>query len=181
MSSTRKAVFLDRDGVINVLVPRDRGLYSPRNIDEFELFPWTSRALSRLADNGYELVVVTNQPDIARGLLEISELEKMHQKLCALTPIEHIYICSHDSSDHCDCRKPRPGLLLRAARDLKLDLGTSWTIGDRDSDLQAGQSAGTQTVFIQSGQEALPLHSVPTSVECNLESAVSHILDKDFN
>jgi len=172
----RKAIFLDRDGVLNKLVPRDGGMFSPRALAEFELFPWTSSVLSRLAGHGYELVVVTNQPDISRVLLKHSELEKMHQKLRALTPIEHIYVCSHDSGDGCDCRKPRPGLLLRAARDLKLNLRSSWTIGDRDSDILAGQRAGTQTIFVQSGQQQFPATQTTTIVP-DLDSATSYILN----
>jgi len=172
----QKAIFLDRDGVLNKLVPRDGGMFSPRALAEFELFPWTSTALSRLADHGYELIVVTNQPDISRGLLEHSELEKIHQKLRALTPIRHIYICPHDSGNGCNCRKPGPGLLLQAARDLKLNLRTSWTVGDRDSDLLAGQQAGTRTVFVKGGQQDFPA-TPATAIVPDLDSATSYILN----
>lgn len=179
MTLAQKAVFLDRDGVLNRLVSRDGGMVSPRTLAEFELFPWTSTALTRLADHGYELIVVTNQPDISRGLLEESELEKMHQELRALTPIVHIYVCSHDSDYGCNCRKPQPGLLLWAAQDLNLDLCSSWTIGDRDIDLVAGQRAGTQTVFIQGGQQEFPATQTTTVVP-DLDSATSYILSSQF-
>lgn len=153
MTFSHRAVFLDRDGVINKLVPRSGGNFSPQRVCDFELFSWTSKALELLRLHDYQLIVVSNQPDIARGFLEKTELSAMHTKLKQLTAIEHIYVCEHDSVDNCACRKPRPGLILRAADDHRVNIAESWMIGDRATDIEAGRLAGTKLIYVASGQE----------------------------
>lgn len=143
-----KAVFIDRDGVINELINRDGGKYSPRHVKDFHMFPFVPGAMKQIRDAEYLVVIVTNQPDISRGFLKQEVLDEMHQILRTLCQVDAIYVCPHDNSDACLCRKPLPGMLLEAASDLSIDLNSSWMIGDRDSDIQAGQKAGCRTIMI---------------------------------
>ena len=147
-----KAVFIDRDGVINELINRDGGKYSPRLVKDFDMFPFVPGAMKQIRDAGYLVVIVTNQPDISRGFLKQEVLDEMHQILRTLCHVDAIYVCPHDNSDACLCRKPLPGMLLKAASDLSIDLNSSWMIGDRDSDIQAGQKAGCRTIMIGTQQ-----------------------------
>jgi D-glycero-D-manno-heptose 1,7-bisphosphate phosphatase len=145
----RRAVFLDRDGVLNRLrheggVPRP-----PAGPDSLELLPGVEGALPRLADQGLLLVVVTNQPDVARGTLERAAVEAIHEKLRAELPLHDVLACYHDDADGCGCRKPRPGLLLRAAGDHAIDLSRSFLVGDRWKDVAAGRAAGCTTILIE--------------------------------
>jgi D-glycero-D-manno-heptose 1,7-bisphosphate phosphatase len=144
----RGAMFLDRDGVINRVVTRNGVAASPRSPEEFEVLPDVPQALRELKAGGYALVVVTNQPDVARGLLAPEAVEVMHQELKAQLPLDAILSCFHDDADGCDCRKPKPGMLLRAARDLGIDLASSFMVGDRWRDVEAGRRAGCRTFFL---------------------------------
>ena len=135
----KRAVFLDRDGVINRAVVRDRKPYPPASIRELELLPGVADALQRLKRAGYVLVVVTNQPDVARGTTPKEAVSAIHDHLMATLPIDEVRVCYHDDSDGCECRKPKPGLLLQAPR---YDLGASVMVGDRWRDIEAGQRAG---------------------------------------
>ena len=175
MTGGRRAVFLDRDGVLNKLVSRDGGFYSPRRAADFELFPWTVESLRILHENGWLLVVVTNQPDIARGHMSIDELQSMHDVLRAATPVDSIRVCPHDGTASCTCRKPQPGLFLRAIDELGIDESTSWTIGDRASDIAAGLAVGTRVIHVASGQEEPPNDDRIVRAT-NLLDAVRHIL-----
>ena len=148
-----KAIFIDRDGVINHLVSRDGGMYSPRLVTDFQIFPSVPDAIKQIREAGYLVVVVTNQPDISRGLLKPNVLDEMHQLLRAVCQVDAIYVCPHDNSDNCLCRKPLPGMLLQATTDLSIDLNNSWMIGDRATDMQAGNAVGLSNIFIASGQE----------------------------
>lgn len=148
----RPAVFLDRDGVINKPVIREGRPHPPMHVEDFELFEDVPAGCARLADEGYLLVVVTNQPDVARGLQTREAVEAMHQKLLGLLPqIARIEVCWHAGNkwaDPCDCRKPRPGLVLRAAAALNIDLNQSFLIGDRWRDIDCGHAAGCRTIFV---------------------------------
>lgn len=146
--TSRPAVFLDRDGVINAAVVRDGKPYPPVQVDAVEILPGVARALADLRAAGFALVVVTNQPDVARGKQTREAVEAIHARLRAELPLDAIYACYHDDADQCACRKPAPGLLLDAARDLGLDLGASFMVGDRWRDTEAGAAAGCRTVFI---------------------------------
>lgn len=154
-----KAIFIDRDGVINQLVSRDGGKYSPRLVTDFQIFPSVPNAIKQIREAGYLVVVVTNQPDISRGLLKPHVLDEMHQLLRAICQVDAIYVCPHDNSDDCLCRKPLPGMLLQAATDLSIDLNNSWMIGDRATDMQAGNAVGLSNIFIASGQEQRSEHT----------------------
>jgi len=147
----RQSVFLDRDGVLNRAIVRNGLPYSPSSLDEVEILPGVRKACERLRANGYLLVVVTNQPDVARGLQPLSTVEKIHALLRSRLSLDDIRVCYHDDGDGCDCRKPKPGMLLAAARDLNIDLSRSFMVGDRWRDIEAGRRAGCRTIFIKHG------------------------------
>jgi len=164
-----KAVFLDRDGVINRAIVRDGKPYPPDSLDELEILPDVPAALALLRQAGYRLIVVTNQPDVARGSKAREEVEALHQALRAQLPIDEIRVCFHDDADDCRCRKPKPGLLLDAAKTNGIDLKASVMVGDRWRDIEAGRQAGCTTVFInynyQERQPATPNVSVRSLTE----------------
>ncbi len=170
-----RGVFLDRDGVLNRPVVREGRPFAPTSLEQFELLPGVSQACSRLREQGLVLIVVTNQPDVARGVLSREQVEQMHQKLRELVPLDDIRICFHDGPDRCDCRKPRPGLLLEAARDWKLDLYESFMVGDRWRDIDAGRAAGCRTIFIDYAYRE-SLRSSPDWRVLSLPEAVDWIL-----
>lgn len=142
------AVFLDRDGVLNEVLIRNNLPCSPRTLEEFRLYPGTENHLARLKKEGYLLIVITNQPELARGLLDPKELTKMHQHLLKNLPIDEIFVCPHDNADGCACRKPKPGMLLKAAEKWGVDLKRSFFIGDTVKDLEAGRAAGCSTILL---------------------------------
>jgi D-glycero-D-manno-heptose 1,7-bisphosphate phosphatase len=148
---TLRAVFLDRDGVLNRAMIRDGKPYPPASLDELEILPDVPRALAALKECGFLLLIVTNQPDVARGAQQRLVVENMHAKLRASLPVDDFFVCYHDDNDDCDCRKPKPGLLLQAAAVYQLDLASCFLIGDRWRDIQAGQAAGCVTVWIDRG------------------------------
>jgi D-glycero-D-manno-heptose 1,7-bisphosphate phosphatase len=143
-----KAIFLDRDGVLNEAIVRDGKPYPPRTLEEFRIVEDAPEALRKLKDAGYLLIVVTNQPDVARGTASMETMQTFDAALRAALPIDDILSCFHDDSDHCDCRKPKPGLLLAAAQKHNIDLGGSYMIGDRWRDIDAGADAGCRTILI---------------------------------
>jgi D-glycero-D-manno-heptose 1,7-bisphosphate phosphatase len=149
--SVRPAVFLDRDGVINAAVVRAGKPYPPARVEDVEILPGVEAALGELRRAGYVLVVVTNQPDVARGAQRRETVDAIHARLRAALPLDAVYCCFHDDADACACRKPAPGLVLDAARDLALDLAASFLVGDRWRDIEAGAAAGCRTVFIDRG------------------------------
>ena len=144
----RQAVFLDRDGVLNRSLIRDGRPFAPTRLEEFEILPGVPEALLRLRAAGFLNVVVTNQPDIATGKQQPEVLALMHSRLMSELAIDSIRVCGHVDADNCACRKPRPGLILDAARDLGIDLASSYLIGDRWRDIAAGQQAGCEAFFI---------------------------------
>ena len=142
------AVFLDRDGVLNRPVVRDGKLASPRRVEEFELFENVARAVRRLREHGLLVFVVTNQPDVARGYMDIATLERMTALLRSQVPLDGVAVCIHDDADGCECRKPAPGMLLALAQRWNLELACSFMIGDSWRDVEAGRRAGCRTIFI---------------------------------
>ena len=145
----RRAVFLDRDGVLNRAFVRDGVTHPPANLPEFELLPGVPEAVRQLAAAGFALVVVTNQPDVARGTQDRAAVEAMNDLLCRELPLLGVLACYHDGPDGCACRKPKPGMLLEAARRWGLDLAGSFLVGDRWSDVVAGQAAGCRAVLVE--------------------------------
>ena len=146
-----RAVFLDLDGVLNHAYVRDGKPYSPDTVEEMIIVRDAASALGRLRQRGFRLIVATNQPDIARGRLTREQLDAMNAHLRANLPVDAIEICTHDDVDNCECRKPRPGLLLHAGHRDRIALGESFMVGDRYRDIEAGHSAGCRTVLIGDG------------------------------
>lgn len=145
-----RAVFLDRDGVLNRAVVRDGRPYPPATPEEFEILPGAAEAARRLRDAGFLLIGATNQPDVARGTQRREVVEAMNDRLLAEMPIAAILVCYEDGDD-CPRRKPNPGLLLEAAEAYAIDLSASYMVGDRWRDIEAGRRAGCRTVFIDRG------------------------------
>jgi D-glycero-D-manno-heptose 1,7-bisphosphate phosphatase len=147
----RAAVFMDRDGVINRAFVRGGVPHPPDSVDALEILPHVPQALDSLKAHGFTLVVVTNQPDVARGTCSRACVERIHRRLAMALPLDAIFTCFHDGADGCDCRKPRPGLLFDAAQALGVDLSTSFMVGDRGSDMEAGRRAGCTTLWVEHG------------------------------
>lgn len=142
------AVFLDRDGIINRAVIRAAKPYPPSSLEEFEILPGSLISLTRLANAGYVLIGVTNQPDVARGTQSRQAVEAFNARILFELPVREIFVCYHDNHDHCDCRKPKPGLILQAAQKYGLALSNSWMVGDRWKDIAAGQAVKLKTIFV---------------------------------
>jgi len=145
----QRAVFLDRDGVINCAVVRDGKPYPPYSKDELQIPSDVPEALARLQTEGFRLMVVTNQPDVARGIQTRAGVEGIHQAILDFgLPIDSFRVCYHDDCDDCDCRKPKPGMLIDVAREQGLVLGDCFMVGDRWRDIAAGRQAGCKTILI---------------------------------
>ncbi len=150
----KRAVFLDRDGVINAAAVRDGKPYPPASVAEFVLLPGVEEACAALKAAGFLLVVATNQPDVGRGTQRLEDVEAMHAKMCAALPIDRVEVCYDPGQGQpSEFRKPAPGMLLRAARELGIDLAASWMIGDRWRDIDCGAAAGCRTIFIDYGYD----------------------------
>ncbi len=175
-----RAVFLDRDGVLNEAVVAEGRPHPPQTIGEFIIAPDAPRALIRLKAAAFFLVVVSNQPDIARGSANESIVREMNDRLVAALPIDVVEICPHDDRDACDCRKPKPGMLLRAASKFGIDLAKSFMVGDRWRDVEAGNRAGCKTVLIGDGYgEAFLSH--PRARADSLSEAASWIIEQSHS
>lgn len=173
---TNRAVFLDRDGVIVVPEFRDGRSFAPRRLEDFRFYPEAGESLRRLKDAGYLLVVVSNQPDVGAGLVSPDVLAEMNRVLLERFPIDAIKVCTHTRADNCTCRKPRADLLLEAARELAIDCAESFMVGDRASDIAAGEAAACRTVFIDLGYSAEPKPSHADHVVNSLADAADIIL-----
>ena len=174
----RPGVFLDRDGVINRAMIRGRKPYPPSSLVELEILPGVPAALQALKAGGYCLVVVTNQPDIARGIVARTVVDSMHDWLKSTLPLDAILTCAHDDADQCQCRKPLPGLITQAARDLRVECTASYMIGDRWRDIEAGRRAGCKTFFIDCGYDEPAPQSYDFRVD-SLPEAARIILETD--
>ena len=172
----KRAVFLDRDGVINRPVVRDGKPYPPTTVAEFELLPGVVEACAELKAAGFLLVVATNQPDVGRGTQRREDVEAMHAKMCAALPLDCVEVCYDPGQGQpSEFRKPAPGMLLRAARELGIDLAQSWMVGDRWRDIDCGAAAGCHTVFIDYGYDE-QLRTMPDFRAASLPEAVPLIL-----
>ena len=175
----RKAVFLDRDGVLNHAVIRDGKPHPPANVSELVITDGAAAALASLKAAGFELYVVTNQPDIARGTATWPDVSAINSALSASLPLDGFYVCPHDNSDQCQCRKPNPGLLLQAASEHSLSLADSYMIGDRWRDIEAGQRAGCRTIWIHCGYaERRPSRDPDVTLD-SLAEAAAWILQQE--
>jgi len=161
----RRAVFLDRDGVLNEAIVRAGRPYPPASSAELRIFR-DAAALQRLKDAGFLLIAVTNQPDVGRGSQTREAVEAMNARVREALPVDDFYVCFHSGDEECDCRKPKPGLLLAAAADWNIDLERSFMVGDRWRDIDAGASAGCRTIWIDYGYtERGPLQNPDQRVE----------------
>ena len=174
------AVFLDRDGIINRAMVRDGKPYPPSRLGEFEILPGSVTSLSRLADFGYVLIGVTNQPDVARGTQSSELVESFNSLIQSRLPIREIFVCYHDTIDNCDCRKPKPGLIIQAAEKYGVDLSNSWMVGDRWKDIAAGQAAGLKTIFVDY-HYAETYKGAPADFTVEEPSLLADIILKDQN
>lgn len=161
MSYSSQTIFVDRDGVIN----EDSDDYI-KTIEEWRPLPGSIEALATLSKHGYQIIVITNQSGIARGLLSLTDLEAMHQKLKNLVAaqggqVQDIFYCPHGPDDHCNCRKPLPGLLEQAQQKYHIDLKASWCVGDSYRDIEAGKHVGTSVALVRTGKGERTLKAHP--------------------
>jgi len=176
--ATRKAVFLDRDGVLNESVVIEGKPYPPALPKELRIFPDVAGALARLKEEEYLLLVVTNQPDVARGRQTRENVELIHRRLREELPLDDIFTCFHDNADACDCRKPKPGMVIRAAQQYGVDLKQSFLAGDRWRDIDAGANAGCKTILIDRGYDEQEPNAIPDARVTSLSDAVDWILSR---
>jgi D-glycero-D-manno-heptose 1,7-bisphosphate phosphatase len=169
-----RAVFLDRDGVINRPLIRHGKPYPPASLDEFDILPGVPDACRLLKKLDFLLVVATNQPDVGRGTLPRDAVETIHRWLSKQLPIDAVFTCFHAGEAHgqtCDCRKPRPGMLLQAVSELRIDLANSFMIGDRWRDVECALNAGCKAIFIDWGYQETLKWQPPYRVGNLLEAA----------
>src|SRR3954463_14237534 len=171
----RRAVFLDRDGVLNKAYVRHGKPYSPDTIEEMIIAADAAHALERLRRHDFLLIVATNQPDIARGRLTRAQVDAMNGYLRRTLPLDGIEMCTHDDADKCDCRKPMPGLLLQAAQREGIELSQSFMVGDRYRDIEAGRNAGCRTILIGDGYDET-FKAQPDAMVSTLTEAADWIL-----
>jgi D-glycero-D-manno-heptose 1,7-bisphosphate phosphatase len=146
---TVRAIFLDRDGVLNDAIIKNGKPYPPASLAELTMPSDVSTALHALKAEGFLLIGATNQPDVARGTTPRATVDAINDHLLSLLPLDEIRACYHDDADQCDCRKPLPGLLTEAAKVHHIDLANSYMIGDRWKDIEAGQLAGCKTIWLR--------------------------------
>jgi D-glycero-D-manno-heptose 1,7-bisphosphate phosphatase len=168
-------VFLDRDGVLNEAIVRNGKPCPPRDLSELVITFGARAALDALKHEGFSLVVVTNQPDVARSKARRAEIDNINAHLAALLPLDAIEVCEHDDIDQCDCRKPKPGMLLRARQKFGLNLKRSFMVGDRWRDIEAGRRVGCCTVLIGDGYGE-PFPCAPTIKLPSLPRAAAWII-----
>jgi D-glycero-D-manno-heptose 1,7-bisphosphate phosphatase len=176
----RRAVFLDRDGVINRAIVRDGIPYPPACLADFELLPGVMEAMRRLKEAGFVLIVATNQPDVGKGIQSRDVVEAMHAWLLKELPLDDIKVCWELDSAECTCYKPKPGMLLAAAKEREINLAGSYMVGDRWRDVGAGKAAGCFTIFIDRGY-AEPLRESPDATCGDLREAAAIILGRVEN
>jgi D-glycero-D-manno-heptose 1,7-bisphosphate phosphatase len=174
----RRAVFLDRDGVLNRALLRDGKPLPPTRLDELRLLAGVREACQSLHEAGFVLVLVTNQPDIARGRASAGDVEAINGLLRRYLRLEDARVCPHDDDALCHCRKPQPGLLLEAAKDWDIDLQSSYFVGDRWRDVEAAQRAGCRAMFVDYGyrerrppEPYIPVHSLREAAEWIIRAA----------
>ena len=174
----RMAAFLDRDGVLNRAVVKNGRPYPPATLAELQILPDVPLALQALKAAGLLLIGITNQPDVARGTQRRDVVEAINAALLAALPLDDMLVCYHDDGDACDCRKPRPGLLIQAATKHGIDLASSFMIGDRWKDVEAGRRAGCAAILIDYGYaESGPDGCSPDRAVRSLSEAAAWILN----
>jgi len=176
----RKAVFLDRDGVINACNVHNGKPFAPKSFEEFRLYQGTETQLTRLKKSGFYLVVITNQPDVGNKITSLEQVEKMHDYLISQTDIDSVFACYHSQNAGCLCRKPRLGLFYTAAEEGNISPQYSFMVGDRNSDIVAGNQFGCRSIFIDRSYTE-KLTAEPWCVVRDLRGAVDKILEMKVN
>ena len=172
-----RAIFLDRDGVLNRAVLRNGKPHPPPSVAELVITPGAKGLLEDLKARGYKLVMVTNQPDVSRGITARETVDEINRTIASQLPIDHIFVCPHSDEDGCDCRKPKAGMLQEAANQHGIDLPSSFMVGDSWRDVDAGHNAGCQTVLIDLGCEERQPHRPPEMRVQSLAQATNWILE----
>jgi D-glycero-D-manno-heptose 1,7-bisphosphate phosphatase len=167
-----RAVFIDRDGVINRAVVRNGKPYPPDGLADFELLPGVPEALQSLRSHGFRLIIATNQPDVGAGRQTRAAVEAIHDHMRTTLALDDIRVCYHTDADACACRKPKPGMLIDAAAQHEIDLAQSVMVGDRWRDIDAGRAAGCRTILIESGYDERQAEG--------FDAAVASLLDALF-
>lgn len=179
MFGKNRAVFLDRDGVLNKAIIRDGKPYPPTSLNETVIVSGAKYALPVLKRDGFFLIGITNQPDVARGKQKREVVESINNYLLRQIPIQEIFVCYHDNNDNCDCRKPKPGLIFQAAKKYEINLTKSYMVGDRWKDIEAGRQAGCKTIFIDYKYNENLIGIKPDYLVYNV-SAIVEIINPDW-
>tara|TARA_B100002051_G_C16549638_1_gene541884 strand:- start:143 stop:676 length:534 start_codon:yes stop_codon:yes gene_type:complete len=172
-----KAIFLDRDGVINNIVVSNGLPTSPSKFEEFKILPGVRESIAKLKKLNFYCILVTNQPDVSRGKIKKETVIKMNEYLKKELSLNDVFVCFHDDSDNCLCRKPKPGLILNATKKWKINLKKSYMIGDRWKDIDAGKLSGCKTIFIDNKYNE-SIKSKPNFISDDLFNAVK-IIEKN--
>jgi D-glycero-D-manno-heptose 1,7-bisphosphate phosphatase len=171
-----RAVFLDRDGVLNECRVIDGKPFPPESTKTFRVVPQAFEACRKLKEAGFTLVVVTNQPDVGRGTQTFEEVDAMHEILRATLPIDVIKVCTHGHDGECECRKPKPGMLFDSAKELTIDLSKSYMVGDRWKDIDCGHACGCTTLFIDYEYTGERLRQQPDAIVRDIGEAADWII-----
>lgn len=166
-----KAIFLDRDGVINKTIFRDGKPRAPYIMEDFALFEGVIEAIALFKDAGFKTIIVTNQPDVSRGWVSRESVEMINSKIQELLEVDSIQVCYHDKKDNCQCRKPKPGMILQGGNEFNIDLSASYMIGDRYSDVEAGHRAGCKSILVGEGDEQGDVKGPVRKVDSLIEAA----------
>lgn len=178
--NARRAIFLDRDGVLNASIRDAKGRpLPPRSEAELSILPGVPEACAALRQAGFLLIGCTNQPDIARGTTPRAFIDWVNDRVIEAAGLDEMRVCPHDDVDACHCRKPLPGMLTDAAAAHGIDLATSWMVGDRFRDVEAGQAAGCHTLFIDYGYPERPPARPPTAIAASLSAGLPHLLSQE--
>jgi D-glycero-D-manno-heptose 1,7-bisphosphate phosphatase len=178
----KKAVFLDRDGVVNEAVVRNGKPYPPDKVEDIVYPSGTREAIASLRASGYLVIVVTNQPDVAKGTQSREIVEAINSKIKQQLKVDDIKVCYHSDDDDCSCRKPRPGMILDAAQEYAIDLADSYMIGDRWRDIDAGKNAGCRTILIRPDTAYIEKQAQGMDMTVSsLNDAAAYILNHNIN
>jgi len=171
-----RAVFFDRDGVLNKVVVKDNKPYPPADVKALKINMELIPLCADLRKKGFLLICVTNQPDFARGKCSLENISEINKKISEAFHLDDLLVCLHDNKDNCDCRKPKPGMLVESAKKHDIDLKSSYMVGDRKGDIAAGLAAGCETIFIDYGYDE-PKPDNPDITVKTPKEAVEYILD----
>ncbi|MBV8802732.1 MAG: HAD family hydrolase [Gammaproteobacteria bacterium] len=175
-SERKKAVFLDRDGVLNHALIKNGKPYPPANLKELTIPNDAKTALNMLKSHGFLLIGATNQPDVARGTTPREIVEMINRQIMSFLPLDDIRVCYHDNPDNCECRKPLAGLLIQAADDYDIDLAQSIMVGDRWKDIEAGKNAGCKTIWLRCNYNEPEPPRAPDFIASSLSQAAEWVI-----